>query len=211
MAPAHVPADIGQRLKVAAVSFCDGLLEYMQRGDNYKQFIVPFGKTYIGLKINQVRDKGWFEWSVSKPALENLRNKYTIYFTAVRLWLDNPRKEEQIRDIGESLASTEYADDLDLYQDDDDYSDTESESDDSDSAIEHDTDSDESEDWQEEDGSRSKSGEDSGASPDVDSDESLDDIRILKTKHRLSNSSNVSFQDTPTKKRRTSLNGADVE
>ena len=46
--------------------------------------------------------------------------KHSLFFDAVEKWLANPRKYEVTRDIGESLAVTEYADDLNLYGDHED-------------------------------------------------------------------------------------------
>lgn len=75
--------------------------------------------------------------------------QYRIFFTAVQLWLDNPRKQEQIRDVGERLSKTEYEDDLDLQRDDEEESDDADEESDDDSRIDHDTDDEESEEWRE--------------------------------------------------------------
>ncbi|KAJ3750095.1 hypothetical protein DFH05DRAFT_1518254 [Lentinula detonsa] len=105
---------IGQRFKDALDEYYYGLEAYMHKLDNYKHFIVPFGKTYRGLKIYQVRDKEWFRWIKWTPALKKYREEYRLFFTAIHLWLKNPRHYEHSRDIGELLSRTEYQDDLDL-------------------------------------------------------------------------------------------------
>lgn len=43
-----------------------------------------------------------------------LLTQYTVFFTAVQHWLDNPRHYEVTRDIGELLSRSEYEDGIDL-------------------------------------------------------------------------------------------------
>jgi hypothetical protein len=47
-------------------------------------------------------------------------SKHPLFFEAVKRWLDNPNHQQVIRDIGESLAATEYEDDLNLHGDGED-------------------------------------------------------------------------------------------
>ncbi|KAF8586114.1 hypothetical protein K439DRAFT_985200 [Ramaria rubella] len=84
--------------------------------DDYDRFIVPFGKKHRGKTICQCRDKEWMVWTLRQ---RQLVQKHPIYFDAVRQWLAHPRKQEVHRDIGENLLATEYADDLDLEEDED--------------------------------------------------------------------------------------------
>jgi hypothetical protein len=45
--------------------------------------------------------------------------QYPIFFAAAQKWVDNPRKYEVTRDIGERLSASEYDDDLNLNESDD--------------------------------------------------------------------------------------------
>jgi uncharacterized protein (DUF3820 family) len=56
-----------RRLQQAIDIYERGLLALAE--DDYGSFIVPFGKTYKGLKIYQVRDKPWFLWTMTRPIL----------------------------------------------------------------------------------------------------------------------------------------------
>ncbi|KAF8529383.1 hypothetical protein JB92DRAFT_2861766 [Gautieria morchelliformis] len=89
----------------------------------YERFIVPFGQKHRGKTIRQCRDKNWLVWARKKPELVK---KHPLFFQAVKKWLDNPNHQQVVRDIGESLAATEYEDDLNLHGDGEDlYSDDE--------------------------------------------------------------------------------------
>jgi hypothetical protein len=55
------------RLKQAIDIYEAGLLALAD--DDYRNFIVPFGKTYRGLKIYQVRDKPWFHFTMGLRVL----------------------------------------------------------------------------------------------------------------------------------------------
>ncbi|KAJ3771539.1 hypothetical protein FB446DRAFT_740005 [Lentinula raphanica] len=103
--------DIGQRFRSALDKYYQGLENYMHQWHNYENFIVPFGRTYRGLRISQVRDKEWFRWIQWKDDLK----EYRLFYSAVQLWLRNPRHYELNRDLGDRLSRTEYDDDLDLH------------------------------------------------------------------------------------------------
>ncbi|KAJ3754276.1 hypothetical protein EV360DRAFT_86995 [Lentinula raphanica] len=103
--------DIGQRFRSALDKYYKGLENYMHQWHNYENFIVPFGRTYRGLRISQVRDKEWFRWIQWKDDLK----EYRLFYSAVQLWLRNPRHYELNRDLGDRLSRTEYDDDLDLH------------------------------------------------------------------------------------------------
>ncbi|KAF9073757.1 hypothetical protein BDP27DRAFT_264244 [Rhodocollybia butyracea] len=79
----------------------------MRESDNYKFFIVPFGRS--GKMINQVRD---IQWLRRIQGSRVRRKRYPLFLKAVDLWIANPRHYEQTRDIGQSLARSQN----DLYQ-----------------------------------------------------------------------------------------------
>ncbi|KIK71277.1 hypothetical protein GYMLUDRAFT_324907 [Collybiopsis luxurians FD-317 M1] len=106
----------GKQFRQALDKYYEGLKQFMKESHYYRYFIVPFGKTYKGKKLDQVLDKGWLRWIVKK---KNLQERFPLFLAAVKLWLANPRQYEQTRDIGEFLGGTEYEDDLGLDQDDD--------------------------------------------------------------------------------------------
>ncbi|SJL15254.1 uncharacterized protein ARMOST_18742 [Armillaria ostoyae] len=98
-------------------TYFEGLMEYAR--DHYAEFIVPgFSKKHQGKRLQECRDKPWMEWTTKKPYLTQ---KYTVYFTAVRYFLDDTQHYTANRDIGELLSTTEYEDDLDLVEEDDEY------------------------------------------------------------------------------------------
>ncbi|KAK0430747.1 hypothetical protein EV421DRAFT_1912566 [Armillaria borealis] len=95
--------------------YFEGLMEYAM--NHYAEFVIPFGTKHRGKRLQQCRDKPWMQWTTRKPSLTK---KYTVYFTAVRYFLDDPRHYTANRDIGELLSATEYEDDLDLVESDSD-------------------------------------------------------------------------------------------
>ncbi|PBK67184.1 hypothetical protein ARMSODRAFT_959339 [Armillaria solidipes] len=96
-------------------AYFEGLMEYAM--NHYAEFVIPFGTKHRGKRLQQCRDKPWMQWTTRKPSLTK---KYTVYFTAVRYFLDDPRHYTANRDIGELLSATEYEDDLDLVESDSD-------------------------------------------------------------------------------------------
>ncbi|KAK0222206.1 hypothetical protein IW262DRAFT_1460508 [Armillaria fumosa] len=96
--------------------YFEGLMEYARV--HYAEFVIPFGTMHRGKRLQQCRDKPWMEWTTKRP---DLTQKYIVYFTAVRYFLDNPRHYTANRDIGELLSVTQYEDDLDLGEEDDEY------------------------------------------------------------------------------------------
>ncbi|KAL0072663.1 hypothetical protein AAF712_000426 [Marasmius tenuissimus] len=85
----------------AVRKYYDGLLEYITSERHWRDVRVPFGKTYRGLKMNQVLDKGWMLYVQNNDTTRKCRARYPLFFSALKRWLENPRVSEVIRDVGQ--------------------------------------------------------------------------------------------------------------
>ncbi|KAJ7800755.1 hypothetical protein B0H13DRAFT_2499301 [Mycena leptocephala] len=75
----------------------------------YLDFLVPFGN--VTERLGDCRDQPYFLFCRKK---KKLTQKHPLFFHALQRLLDNPRKYEVWRDVGELLDVTKYADDLNL-------------------------------------------------------------------------------------------------
>ncbi|KAH6915619.1 hypothetical protein BKA70DRAFT_1500642 [Coprinopsis sp. MPI-PUGE-AT-0042] len=93
--------------------YAEGVLQFAK--DNYKDFIVPLGRVYRGMKLRQCRDKPWMLWlqneARDKP---EWKAENVPFFTALDQWLANPRRQGVKRDVGQSLKTTEWEDEHEL-------------------------------------------------------------------------------------------------
>ncbi|KAJ7492111.1 hypothetical protein FB451DRAFT_517047 [Mycena latifolia] len=87
-----------------------GLWEHVQESEKayyYLNFRVPFGKRYLGMRFGDCHDKPYF---VFCRKLRRLTEKHPLFFYALQMRLNNPRKYEVWREIGERLDPTKYDD-----------------------------------------------------------------------------------------------------
>ncbi|KAK1236449.1 hypothetical protein PQX77_000285 [Marasmius sp. AFHP31] len=89
----------------AVRKYYDGLLEYITSEHRWRDVFVPFGKTYRGLKMNQVLDKGWMLYVRDDDGTRKCRERYPLFFGALKCWLENPRVYEVMRDAGRYTES----------------------------------------------------------------------------------------------------------
>ncbi|KAJ7110342.1 hypothetical protein C8R43DRAFT_164903 [Mycena crocata] len=93
-----------------------GLENYLETDDNYLNFLVPFGKQYKGDRLGDCHDKPYFLFCQTRP---RLTKKHPLFFRALQKRLDNPRKYGVWRDVGRLLDASQYADNLNLHDEDD--------------------------------------------------------------------------------------------
>ncbi|KAL0574707.1 hypothetical protein V5O48_007265 [Marasmius crinis-equi] len=84
--------------------YYNGLLEYISSEHRWKDVYVPFGSTYNGMKMRQVRNKKWMVWCTHATGTQRHRENFPLFFKALRKWLDNPRVYEVTRDVGEYIG-----------------------------------------------------------------------------------------------------------
>ncbi len=99
--------------------YIEGLKEYVKR--EYSSFVVPFGRKHRGKRLDQCSDEEWMLWTMKQPILTDkvwtchfrrqvliLRLlQWTVYFTAVEYFLENPELE-----CDHTSEQVEYVDDL---------------------------------------------------------------------------------------------------
>ncbi|KAK0430748.1 hypothetical protein EV421DRAFT_243901 [Armillaria borealis] len=90
--------------------YIEGLKEYAKR--EYSSFVVPFGRKHRGKRLDQCSDEEWMLWTMNQPILTD---KWTVYFTAVDYFLENPELE-----YDPTSERVEYVNDLDPRFEDDD-------------------------------------------------------------------------------------------
>ncbi|KAK0449520.1 hypothetical protein EV421DRAFT_1900197 [Armillaria borealis] len=90
--------------------YIEGLKEYAKH--EYSSFVVPFGRKHRGKRLDQCGDEEWMLWTIRQPILTD---KWTVYFTAVEYFLENPELE-----CDHTSERVEYVNDLDPRFEDDD-------------------------------------------------------------------------------------------